>query len=70
MGQGRGEEPSGGAAGAMEKDEKEAMRSRRDDWGSPSSEWWAGFGTVTGALEGFGLGGFDMEEQGGKCLFL
>ena len=40
-------------------------------WG-PSREWWAGFGTVTAALEGFGLAGFEAAAGGGggKCLFL
>jgi hypothetical protein len=31
------------------------------DCGGPSREWWAGFGTVTGALEGFGLVGFERK---------
>lgn len=38
--------------------------------GGPSREWWAVFGTVTGAFEGFVLGGFEAKEEGGKCLFL
>jgi len=38
--------------------------------GGPSREWWAGLGTVTAALEGFGFVGFERKYEGGKCLFL
>lgn len=38
--------------------------------GGPWSEWWAGFGTVTAAFEGFIWGAFVGKEEGGKCLFL
>ena len=62
--------PSTGAgAGSMERPEKPAM-SCLIDCGGPSREWWAVLGTVTEAFDGFGLVGFEMKEEGGKCLFL
>lgn len=37
----------------------------------PCSEWCAVPGTVTAALDGFGLAGFDLtKDEGGKCFFL
>ncbi len=71
MGQGReGDASVGGSAGGMETEEKEAMSSDIVEAGGPSREWWAGLGTVTAALDGFGFEGFDFKEDGGKCLFL
>jgi hypothetical protein len=35
--------------------------------GGPSREWWAGLGTVTAALEGFGFAVFERKYEGGKC---
>lgn len=67
---GEGDWSVGGGQGGMASVEKEEMSSGIVDFGGPSREWWAGFGTVTGALEGFGLVGFDLEVEGGKCLFL
>jgi hypothetical protein len=53
----------------MESPAKDAMRSgvERKGWLS-SDEWWAVFGTVAGAFEGFGFVGFDADS--GKCFFL
>lgn len=71
MGQGSGGERSvGGGAESIDIEEKDVMSSESDDFGGPSREWWAGFGTVTGALEGLRFAGFDLKEEGGKCLFL
>ncbi len=67
---GGGEASVGGLAGIMEREEKEAISSDMDAVGGPSREWWAVFGTVTGALDGLGSVGFDLEADGGKCLFL
>ena len=37
----------------------------------PCSEWWPVPGTVTGALDGFGLEVFDLtKDEGGKYFFL
>ncbi len=60
---------SGGIAG-MARPAKEAMSSEIAgiEAGGPSREWWAGLGTVTGALEGLGLVGFDLVDEGGKYL--
>ena len=52
------------------REEKEAISSDIVEAEGPSREWWAVFGTVTAAFEGFGLGGFDLKDEGGKCLFL
>ena len=54
----------------MGREENEAMSSDTVDTGGPSREWWAGFGIVIGAFDGLGLVGFDLEDEGGKCLFL
>lgn len=70
MGHGEGDCSVGRGAGGIVSVEKEAISSGTVDFGGPSREWWAGFGTVTGALEGLGLIGFDLEDEGGKCLFL
>lgn len=59
-----------GSAEGMESDEKEAMSFGMVVFGEPSREWCAGFGSVTGALGGFGFSGFDLKEDEGKCLFL
>lgn len=67
---GAGDWSVGGGAGEIASVEKEAMSSGIVDFGGPSREWWAGFGTVTAALEGLGLVGFDLEDEDGKCLFL
>ena len=71
MGQGGNGEPSvGGPSRGMGTEAKEEMRSRTGPRASVR-EWWAGFGTVTGALEGLGEVGFWMEGAGlGKCFFL
>ena len=71
IGQGGGGDPLiGGSAGSTEREANEAMSCETVDSGGPPREWWAGFGTVTGALEGLGFVGFDLKEEGGKCLFL
>ena len=71
IGHGGGGDPSvGGSTGHIDSEEKEAMSCEIVDAGGPPREWWAGFGTVTGALEGLGFVGFDLNEEGGKCLFL
>jgi len=71
IGEGGGGDASiGVSAGGIDREEKEAISCDMDDAGGPSREWWAGLGTVTAALEGFGLAGFDLNEDGGKCLFL
>ena len=67
---GGGDASVGGSAGGMDREEKEDMSWDIDDAGSPSREWWAGLGTVTAALDGLGLVDFDLNEEGGKCLFL
>ena len=67
---GGGEASVGGSAGIMWREEKEAISSDMDAVGGPSREWWAVFGTVTGALDGLGSVGFDLKAEGGKCLFL
>lgn len=58
MGQGgAGERSVGGDSPVMES----VVNELRRDWrgaDSPWREWWAGLGTVTGALEGFGSWGF------------
>lgn len=61
--------PVGGGSAGMDREEKLAIRSGIDVKG-PCREWWAGFGTVTAVLDGFGLAGFEVDEDGGKCLFL
>lgn len=66
----RGDWSVGGGSERIDREEKDVMSSERDGFGGPSSEWWAGFGTVTGSLEGLSLAGFDFVEEGGKCLFL
>lgn len=58
-----------GGAGAMERLLKLVI-SCLIDCGGPSREWWAVFGTVTEAFEGFGLEDFEAKEEDGKCLFL
>ena len=60
----------GGSWIGIWSEEKEAMSSDIVEAGGPSREWWAGFGTVTAAFDGFGLLGFELKEEGGKCLFL
>ena len=65
-----GEASVGGSAGGIERVAKAAMSSDIDDVGAPSSEWWAVLGTVTAALEGLASVGFDLNAEGGKCLFL
>lgn len=60
----------GGSWPGMGREEKEAMSSDIVEAGGPSREWWAGFGTVTAAFDGLGLVGFDLKDDGGKCLFL
>ncbi len=67
---GEGEASVGGSADGMDKEEKEVMSCEIDEAGGPSREWWAVLGTVTAALDGFGLVGFDVKEDGGKYLFL
>lgn len=67
---GGGEASVEGSAGIMQREEKEAISSDMDAVGGPSREWWAVFGTVTGALDGLGSVGFDLKAEGGKCLFL
>lgn len=49
-----------GAAGSIVRPEKPAMSSLMV-CGGPSREWWAVFGTVTDALDGFGLRGFEAK---------
>jgi len=58
-----------GGAGSIVSPAKLA-RSSFIGCGGPWREWWAVLGTVTDALEGFGLVPFDLKEDGGKCLFL
>lgn len=71
IGQGGGGDASvGGSAGGIDSVEKDVMSCDTEDAGGPSREWWAGLGTVTAALDGFGFVGFDLKEDGGKCLFL
>ncbi len=60
----------GGSSIGMRREEKEAISSVIVDAGGPSREWWAGFGTVTAAFDGFRFVGFDLKDEGGKCLFL
>ena len=60
----------GGSRTGIGREEKEAMSSDIVEAGSPSREWWAVFGTVTAALDGLGSVGFDLKDDGGKCLFL
>lgn len=60
----------GGSSTGIEREEKEAISSEIVDAGGPSREWWAGLGTVAAALDGLGLVGFDLKDEGGKCLFL
>ena len=67
---GAGDASIGASAGGIEREEKEDMSCDVTDAGGPSREWWAGLGTVTAALEGLGLVGFDLNEDWGKCLFL
>lgn len=67
---GWGDLSTGGSSTGMGREEKEAMSSDIVEVGSPSKEWWAGFGTVTVALDGLELIGFDLRDEGGKCLFL
>ena len=50
--------------------DNEAMSWDKLDFGGPSREWWAGFGTVTAALDGLGLAISEVNDDGGKCLFL
>lgn len=71
MGQGVwGDSSVAGGMGGMTKPAKEVMSSEivGVEAGCPSREWWAGLGTVTDALEGLGLVGFDLVDEGGKCL--
>lgn len=56
--------------GGIGREEKDAMSSDIVEAGGPSREWWAVFGTVTAALDGLELVGFDLKDEGGKCLFL
>lgn len=56
--------------GAMPRPEKEAISWDIVDGVGPSREWWAGFGTVTGALDGLGSAGIERNDDSGKCLFL
>lgn len=71
IGQGRGSVPSvGGVAAGTVVLAKEAIRSLVVEVEGPSREWWAVFGTVTGAFDGFRSVGFILEFDGGKCLFL
>lgn len=67
---GEGDASVGGSAGGMDRNEKDARSWAVDETGGPSREWWAVLGTVTVALEGFGSVGFDLKDDGGKCLFL
>ena len=71
IGQGGGGDLSvGGSRPGIGREEKEAISSDTVEPGGPSREWWAGFGTVTAAFEGLGFVGFDLKDEGGKCLFL
>ncbi len=71
IGQGGGGDPStSGSTGGIEREAKDAISCGIIDTGGPRREWWAGFGTVTGALDGLGFVGFDLNDEGGKCLFL
>lgn len=67
---GGGDLSVGGSRTGIWSEEKEAMSSDIVEAGGPSREWWAGFGTVTAAFDGFGLLDFELEEEGGKYLFL
>ena len=67
---GPGDSSIGGIAGGTEREANEAIICEIVDSGGPPREWWAGFGTVTGALEGLGFSGFVLTEAGGKYLFL
>jgi len=70
MGHGGAGVPSiAGGAGSIERPEKAPM-SCFIVCGGPSREWWAVFGTVTEALDGFVLEGFEAKYDGGKCLLL
>lgn len=60
----------GGSRPGIGREEKEAMSSDIVEAEGPSREWWAGFGTVTAAFDGSGFVGFDLKDEGGKCLFL
>jgi len=73
---GWGEASVGGGMGSMRRVEKLSTSWRRlagrEEWAAlPCREWWAGLGTVTGALDGLVWVGFDfLKAEGGKCLFL
>lgn len=67
---GRGDLSVGGSSTGIGREEKDAMNSDIVEAGGPSREWWAGLGTVTAALDGLGLVGFDLKNEEGKCLFL
>ena len=54
----------GGSSIGTGREEKEAISSEIVDTGAPW-EWWAGLGTVTAALNGLGLVGFDLKDEGG-----
>lgn len=67
---GGGDLSVGGSWPGIGMEEKEDMSSDIVETGGPSREWWAGLGTVTAAFDGLGFVGFDLKEEGGKCLFL
>lgn len=67
---GWGDVSVGGSWTGIGREEKEPMSSDIVEAGGPSREWWAGFGTVIAAFDGFGLVGFDLKDEVGKCLFL
>lgn len=77
---GAGSASVGGGSPEMRNDAYEAMSSAVPDE-RPASEWWAVFGTVTAAFDGFGCpfcgctawgcgAGFGGNEDAGKCFCL
>lgn len=67
---GAGERSVGAGALAMERPVNSVISSEIVG-GRAVSEWWAVFGTVTDALEGFGSMGFGAgKDEDGKCFFL
>ena len=70
IGQGaKGDLSVSGGAGLITAEAQEAISSEIDGAGSPSREWWAVFGTVTGSSDGLRVG-LAVDEDGGKCFVL